>query len=77
MSQGALSTRVKYWVSLQIEQIGRNPPTRGTMVVEFGNQNENKIANLIYLFLNMCFLTTRFMLWQNHFYLIKVCRYDV
>lgn len=71
MSQGALSTRVKYWVSLQIEQIGRNPPTRGTMVVEFGNQNENKIANLIHLFLNMCSLTTRFMLWQNHFYLIK------
>jgi hypothetical protein len=71
MSQGALSTRVKYWVSLQIEQIGRDPPTtRGTMVVEFWNQKENMIANLIYLFLNMCSLTTRFMLWQNHFYLI-------
>jgi hypothetical protein len=70
MSQGALSTRVKYWVSFQIDQIGRDPPTRGTMVVEFWNQKENKIANLIYLFLNMCSLTTRFMVWQNHFYLI-------
>jgi hypothetical protein len=67
MSQGALSTRMKYWVSLQIEQIGRDPPTRGTMVVEFWNQKENKIANLIYLFLNICSLTTRFMVWQNHF----------
>jgi hypothetical protein len=46
MSQGALSTRVKYWVSLQIEQIGRDPPTRATMVVEIWNQIKNKIANL-------------------------------
>lgn len=67
MSQGALSTRVKYWVSLQIEQIGRDLQQEEPWLWNFGTK---KIANLIYLFLNMCSFPTRFMIWQNHFYLI-------